>query len=64
MKYLLLYLKLPTVKLDPKQGSQTQIAPRAKLGLILLEGRIMTLTQQWRYPNLNRNSFYSTSYYL
>jgi len=40
--------------------SQTQIAPRAKLGPIKQpEDRIMTLTQQWRYLNLTRNSFYS-----
>jgi len=40
------------------QQSQTQIAPRTKLGPIKQpEGRIMTLTPQWRYPNLTRNSF-------
>jgi len=39
------------------QGSQTQIAPRAKLGPIKqLEDRIMMLTQQWRYLNLTSNS--------
>jgi len=40
------------------QGSQTQIAPRAKWGLMKWpEGRIMTLTQQWRYLNLTRSRF-------
>jgi len=39
-------------------GSQTQIALKAKLGLIKQpEGRIMTLTQQWRYLNLTRTAF-------
>jgi len=36
-----------------QQGSQTQITPRAKWWLVKQpEGRIMTLTQQWRYLNL------------
>ena len=40
-------------------GSQTQIPPRAKLEPMKQpDGRIMTLTQQWRYLNLPRNSFY------
>jgi len=48
------------VKLSIAQGSQTQIAPRAKLGPIgNPEGSsIMALTQHWRYRNLARNSFY------
>jgi len=40
-------------------GSQTQIALRDKWGPIKSpEGRIMTLTQQWRYLNLTRGNFY------
>jgi len=40
------------------QASQTQIAPRAKCGIIKQpDGGIMTLTQQWRYLNF-RNRVY------
>jgi len=39
-------------------GSQTQIPPRAKLEPMKQpDGRIMTLTQQWRYLNLTRTAF-------
>ena len=41
------------------QGSQTQIAPRVKLGPMKQpEGCSMTRMQQWRYLNFTRNSFY------
>jgi len=51
-----LYTKRSISSSQAKSGSQTQIAPRAKLGPIKWpEGRIMLLTQQWRYLNLTRN---------
>ena len=53
-----------------KQGSQTQIGlranedswsnPQAALGL--LEGLIVTLTQQWMYLNPTRNSLITSSF--
>jgi len=39
-----------------EQGSQTQIAPRAKLGQP--KGRVMMLTQQCLYLDLTGNTFY------
>ena len=43
-------------KLEPDPGPTRKA--RADIQLWPEEGRIMTLTQQWRYLNLTRNSFY------